>query len=144
MERTGADISAFIAAVTPARRRRDAETLIAMLRDLTGLEPELWTASIIGFGEYHYRYESGREGVAGAAGFAPRKAGMVIYLPDGVGHYSDELAELGPHKTGVGCLYITDLEKIDIDVLRTIISQSYARLNDETYTKRAREGGVTG
>lgn len=143
MERTGADVGEFLAQVTPARRRRDAETLVALMREVTGLEPEMWNAGIIGFGDYHYRYESGREGDAGAAGFAPRKAATVIYLPDGLGHYGEELARLGPHKAAVGCLYVTDLEKVDLAVLRAILEASFARLTAGTHTQRAREGGTT-
>lgn len=143
MHKTGQDVTEFVAGVAPAKRRRDAETLLAMLREITGLEPEMWNAGIIGFGDYHYRYESGREGDAGAAGFAPRKASTVLYLPDGLGHYADRLNRLGPHKSGVGCLYLTDLTAIDLDVLRDMLTESFARLTGATHTKRAREGGTT-
>ncbi|MFT3889703.1 MAG: DUF1801 domain-containing protein [Arachnia sp.] len=140
MERTGVDVAAFVAGVKSAKRRRDAETLIAMMRDITGLEPEMWTGNIVGFGEYHWKYDSGREGSAGAVGFAPRTAATVVYLPDGIGRYDDELARLGPHKTGVGCLYLADLEQVDADVLRAIVADSFRRLTSDTYTQRAREG----
>lgn len=142
MHKTGQDVAEFVAGVAPAKRRRDAETLLAMLREITGLEPEMWNAGIIGFGDYHYRYESGREGDAGAAGFAPRKASTVLYFPDGLGYYADRLDRLGPHRSGVGCLYLTDLTTLDLDVLRDMLAESFARLTGGTYTKRAREGGT--
>ena len=84
----------------------------------------LW-GTIIGFGQYHYRYESGREGDAGAAGFAPRKAATVVYLPDGVGAHAEALARLGPHTTGLVCLYLKNLDDVDLGVLEEIVAASY-------------------
>jgi hypothetical protein len=131
----------YIDAVTPAKRRRDAETLLGLMGRITG-EPARVSGTIVGFGEYHYRYESGREGDAPAAGFAARKAATSIYLLDGVGAHVDLLARLGPHTTGVGCLYVKDLEKVDLAVLESILARSYETLTSGTYTQRAREGGV--
>jgi hypothetical protein len=130
----------YLDAVTPAKRRRDAETLLAVMARLTGQAPRMW-GTIIGFGEYHYRYDSGREGDAPAAGFAARKAATSIYLPDGVGAHKDLLTQLGPHSTGVGCLYIKDLEATDLAVLEAILIRSFTAVTDGTYTQRAREGG---
>jgi hypothetical protein len=81
--------------------------------------------SIVGFGQYHYKYESGRQGDAPAAAFAPRKAAATIYFPDGIGRYDEQLKQLGPHTTGVGCLYIKDMDKIDISILENIVAESY-------------------
>lgn len=134
------DVRARIETVTPARRKRDAETLLELFDRVTGQMPRMW-ATVVGYGAYHYRYDSGREGDAPAAGFAPRKAATTIYLTDGVGHYADELGRLGPHSTGVGCLYLRDLEANDLEVLEEIIAPSYARLTEGTFTQRAREGG---
>jgi hypothetical protein len=131
----------YIDAVTPAKRRRDAETLLGLMARITG-EPARVSGTMVGFGEYHYRYESGREGDAPAAGFAARKAATSIYLLDGVGAHVDLLARLGPHTTGVGCLYVKDLEKVDLAVLESILARSYETLTSGTYTQRAREGGV--
>lgn len=133
------EIDGYIANVTPAKRRRDAETLLPLLSEATGEDPVL-SGSIIGFGTYHYRYASGREGDAPAAGFAPRRAATTIYLMDGVDAHADELARLGPHTTGVGCLYIKDLEACDLDVLRGIIVRSYRTLTSGVFGNRAREG----
>lgn len=133
-------VRAFLDTVTGATRRRDAETLLTMFGRITGQPARLWPPSIIGFGSYHYRYESGREGDAGAAGFSPRKASMSIYFPDGVGAYAEELARLGPHKTGVGCLYLTDLAKVDLTVLEQMVTASFIAVTaGRHYGHRARE-----
>src|SRR5262249_61081197 len=100
-------------------------------------------SSIVGFGVYHYRYPSGREGDAPAAGFSPRKAATTVYLADGVGRHVALLERLGPHKLGVGCVYLKDLSGIDLELLEELIRESYATLTESTYTKRAREGGRT-
>jgi hypothetical protein len=126
--------------VTPPKRQRDARTILALMQRVTGSEPVLW-GSTVGFGSYHYRYESGREGDAAAVSFAPRKAALVIYLLDGVGAHEKRLATLGPHTTGVGCLYLKDLEDVDLRVLEDIVASSWRTLTAGTYTKRAREGG---
>lgn len=132
-------VHAHIEQVSSPTRRRDAHTLIEIMRRVTGQEPSLWSGSIVGFGQYHYRYASGHEGDAPAAGFAARKAASTIYLPDGVGAYERALSELGPHSTGVGCLYIKDLETVDLGVLEQIIDESYRSVVDGTYMSRARD-----
>jgi hypothetical protein len=132
-------VRTYLDGVTPEKRRRDAENLLELMSRVTGETPQLW-GSIIGFGQYHYKYPTGREGDAAAAGFAPRKAATTIYLLDGVGRYGAQLERLGPHTTGVGCLYIKDLDKIDLSVLENIIAESYRTLTDDTYMLRAREG----
>jgi Domain of unknown function (DU1801) len=128
-------------AVTPKKRRRDAEKLLELMTRITGETPRLW-GSVIGFGRYHYKYRSGREGDSAAAGFAPRKAATTIYLADGIGRYEEQLTQLGPHTTGVGCLYIKDLDKIDLAVLEAVVAESYRTLTADTYPLRAREGGA--
>ena len=132
-------IRTYLDGVTPEKRRRDAEKLLELMARVTGEPPQLW-GSIIGFGQYHYKYQSGREGDVAAASFAPRKAATTIYLVDGVGRYEQQLEQLGPHTTGVGCLYIKDLDKIDLSVLENIVAESYRTLTRDTYTLRAREG----
>lgn len=142
METTGGDVEEFLAGVTPARRRRDATTMVGLMREVTGAEPVLW-GTIVGFGEYHYRYESGREGDAPAAGFAPRRSATVVYLSDGVDSHAESLARLGPHGTGVGCLYLKDAGAVDLAVLRQIVDRSYRTLTAGTYGNRARDAGET-
>jgi hypothetical protein len=120
------ELQRYLDSVTPARRRRDAGTLLDLVSRVTGQPPRMW-GTIVGFGEYHYRYGSGREGSAPAAGFAARKAASTIYLADGVAMHGKALDRLGPHTTGVGCLYIKDLGSVDLAVLESIIARSYRR-----------------
>jgi len=126
MQKTGGSVAAFIAGVTPAKRQRDAATMVALLGEITGREPELW-GTIIGFGSCHYRYPTGTEGDVPIAAFAARRQATTVYLLD-TGSHEQELAALGPHDTGVGCLYIKDLEAVDDEVLRRIISEDYRRV----------------
>ena len=107
-------VRTYLDGVTPEKRRRDAGKLLELMARVTG--------------------------DAAAAGFAPRKAATTIYLVDGIGRYGAQLERLGPHTTGVGCLYIKDLEKIDLSVLENIVAESYRTLTDGTYMLRAREG----
>jgi hypothetical protein len=96
------------------------------MRDVTGREPELW-GTIIGFGSCHYRYPTGTEGDAPIAGFAPRRQATTVYLLRTDAH-AERLAQLGPHDTGVGCLYIKDLDTVDTAVLRDIVAEDYRRV----------------
>jgi hypothetical protein len=132
------DVRSYLDRVTPEKRRRDAMTLVELMRRASGQEPRLW-GTMIGFGEYHYRYASGREGDSAAACFAPRKAATTIYLPDGVGAHAEPLERLGPHSTGVGCVYLKDLSQVDLEVLETIVSRSYATVTAGTFGDRARD-----
>ncbi|MEW1974275.1 DUF1801 domain-containing protein [Microbacterium profundi] len=124
MKQTGSNVAALIAAATPANRRRDAETLTALMQEVSGREPAAW-GTIIGFGSCHYLYPTGNEGDMPILAFAPRKAATTIYLDDTARH-SDALSGLGPHTVGKGCLYIKDLEKVDLDVLRSILESTLA------------------
>lgn len=126
MEKTGRSVDEFVAQVTPAKRRTDAETVVAMMRDISGREPEMWSASIIGFGACHYRYPTGTEGDMPVLGFSPRKASTTIYL-DRADGYPELMAELGPHTIGASCLYIKDLAAVDQDVLRRILVECHRR-----------------
>jgi hypothetical protein len=134
-------VEEHLASVTPAKRQRDAHTLVELMQRVTGLEPTMWRSGIVGFGSYHYKYASGREGDAPAASFAPRKAATTIYVLDGLDSHADDLEQLGPHTTGVGCLYLKDLADIDLDVLESVITKSWTALTDGTFARRAREAG---
>ena len=128
---TGADVSAFLDGVEPARRREDAFAVLDMMRRITGEEPRLWGPSIIGFGEYHYKYESGREGDFMRVGFSPRKANLVLYIMPGFARHDALLDRLGKHKTGKSCLYINKLDDVDRDVLETLIAESWAAMAEK-------------
>jgi len=130
---TGVDVAAFLAGVEPERRRRDAERLVGLYREVTGEEPAMWGPSIVGFGTYHYRYPSGREGDMAAASFSPRKGAITVYLMDGVDAHGDQLARLGPHRVGTGCVYVRDLDVVDLDVLTETVRGSYATLTAGTF-----------
>ena len=115
----------FIAAVPDARRREEAAVIDALHRKVTGHEPKLWGPSIIGYGSYNYKSDSGREGTMCRAGFSPRKAAMTLYL---MGNYCDRQAEvdalfaqLGKHSVGKSCLYIKKLADVDLAVLERLV-----------------------
>ena len=125
MRRTDARVEGFLARVPDEGRREDARRLCAMMREITGEPPAMWGTSIIGFGTYHYRYASGREGDSALASFSPRSQHLAIYLVGGYEHrHGPALARLGPHKTGKGCLYIKRLDDVDHDALRELIDRS--------------------
>lgn len=139
MSETHEAVRAHLDTVASETRRRDADTLLELMGRITGEEPRMWGPSIIGFGSYHYKYASGREGDAPAAGFSPRKAATSVYLPDGVGTYAKQLARLGEHRVGVGCLYLKDLRKVDLEVLESIIAESHRAVTAGTFGQRAAE-----
>ncbi|MCC3290880.1 MULTISPECIES: DUF1801 domain-containing protein [unclassified Arthrobacter] len=133
MEPTSTSVSSFIDGVASPVRRRDAQTLVQLMTRITGEAPAMWGPSIVGFGSYHYKYASGREGDAGAAAFSPRKGATTVYLPDGLDAYTEQLSRLGDHKTGAGCLYLTDLGNVDMSVLEDIIAESYRRVSADDF-----------
>ena len=126
---TEMDIATFIAGVEPARRREDAARLDQIFREETGFNPVMWGPSIIGYGRYHYKYKSGREGDFLATGFSPRKASLSIYIMPGYADFGDIMDRLGKHKTGRSCLYVNKLADIDEAVLRELIRAGLRDLN---------------
>lgn len=121
---TGAGVETFLEAVENERRREDARTVNAMMQRITGWEPRMWGPSIVGFGEYHYRYDSGREGDFLITGFSPRKKALTIYIMPGFARYDALMARLGKFKTGRSCLYINKLDDVDLSVLEELIASS--------------------
>jgi|SRR5215211_822609 hypothetical protein len=122
---TSADVDVFLEAVPDEDRRADAHALLELMRSITGEPPVMWGPSIVGFGSYHYRYESGRTGDAPLAGFSPRKVNLVVYLLGGFAdRYPELLKQLGPHKAGKACLYLKRLGDVDLDVLGQLIERS--------------------
>ena len=114
----------FLETVEPPVRREDGKVLCEMMRRISGEPPKMWGPTIIGFGRYHYRYESGTEGVMLKMGFSPRKAKLVFYLPK-TPDREELLAKLGKHDHGKGCLYINKLADVDIGVLETLVSRAW-------------------
>lgn len=115
------DVAAFLESVEHPVRREDAKTLLKMMLRITGLPAKMWGPSIIGFGKYHYKYESGREGDMMRVGFSPRKSYTSVYILPGYTDYSEILARLGKHKKGKSCLNINKLADVDLGVLEELV-----------------------
>jgi len=130
--KTGASVEEFLASIENSRRRADGLAILAMMRQITGLEPEMWGPSIIGFGDYHYKYDSGREGDFFLTGFSPRKQNLTLYIMGGLEGREDLLEKLGKHRTGAACLYINKLADVDTDVLRQLIRISFESSRTES------------
>ena len=129
---TAQSVAAFIDAVADPVRREDARRVDAMMRLISGLEPRMWGPSIIGYGEYHYRYATGHEGDAPRLGFSPRKSELVLYVvpydPEGRAKADPLLVRLGPHRVGKSCLYIRRLDRIEFEVLQELAQLSWNRM----------------
>jgi hypothetical protein len=127
----------YIAGLEEGPRKQDAEMLLPWFEKVTGLEARMWGPSMIGFGRYDYRYESGREGETMMTGFSPRKAEMVLYILPGYRFDSmqEKVGRLGKHKLGKSCLYIKRLSDVDMDVLGEIVKEgvAYMRANYRTW-----------
>lgn len=120
---TGGDVQAFLDAVED-KRKADSYELLEMMQEITGEPPVVWGHSMIGFGQFHYKYASGHEGDTFVVGFAPRKRNFSIYLNCAFDGAEDLLDRLGKHKTGVACLYVNKLDDVDRDVLRELIERA--------------------
>jgi hypothetical protein len=125
---TGKSVKRFLDAVENERRREDAKKVLALMKDVTGEQPRMWGESIVGFGKYRYRYDSGREGEWFLTGFSPRKQSLTLYIMSGFSRYDELLKRLGKHKTGSSCLYVNRLEDVDEKVLRRLVKDSVAFL----------------
>lgn len=125
----------FLASVEPLRRRKEGLELLAFFDRVTGLKARMWGPSIIGYGRYHYKYESGREGDMILTGFSPRKAALSLYIMPGYRNADEKLPRLGRHKTGKSCLYINKLADVDMAVLEEIVIDGigYMRAHYETF-----------
>ena len=123
---TRLSVTAFLDAITDSARRADAKSLVKLLQSTTGEKPQMWGPSIIGFGSYHYKYESGREGDMPIVGLSPRKAATVLYGVAGSSEGKALLPKLGKHTTGKGCLYIKKLADVDPQVLQAMVAKAVA------------------
>jgi len=119
-----ADVNAFLDAVENPRRRADARQVLDLIQAVTGEPPKMWGSSIVGFGSYHYRYASGREGDWPVVGFSPRKQNLVIYIMPGFSDYGDLLGKLGKYRTGKSCLYVNKLDDVDLELLEQLVRES--------------------
>jgi hypothetical protein len=121
---TKASVSAFLKGVDDDGRRQDCEALLRMMKRITRADPVMWGPSIVGFGTYHYKYASGREGDWFLTGFSPRKQALTIYVMAGFKRYPALMKQLGRHATGSSCLYVKRLDELDLDVLQELIRES--------------------
>ena len=128
---TEASVLAFLNAVDNDRRRRDSIHVMEMMRRITGWEPRMWGPSIIGFGAYRYKYDSGREGRYLVTGLSPRKQALSVYVMTGFSKFPDLMNSLGKYKTGKSCLYINKLEDVDPRSLEDLIRLSVDRMKDK-------------
>lgn len=126
---TGSSVEAYIGSIDH-KRRTEAETLVAIFRAVTGFEPVMWGPSIIGFGSYEYRYESGRTGTSLRTGFSPRKAELVIYIVPGFDGLTQELLAIGPHRHEKSCLYIKSLAKMNLPALEALAAKAWEIMSD--------------
>ena len=121
---TSASVAAFLKAVDDPRKRADAGKVAAMMRRATGKRAKMWGSSLVGYGKYHYKYDSGREGDFMLTGFSPRKQNLTIYIMPGFDQFPALMNKLGKYKTGKSCLYINKLEDVDEKVLEQLIERS--------------------
>ena len=122
---TGEDVKQFLNAISDEKKRQDCFTLMELMSQITGMEPKLWASSMVGFGDQHYKYESGREGDTFLIGFSPRKQNVTLYGLSGSEQKEQLLEKLGKYKTGKGCLYINRLEDVHLPTLSALIQQSF-------------------
>lgn len=128
---TDTSVENFINSVDNDQKRKDSWDMTALMSEITGSEAKMWGSSLVGFGQYHYKYESGREGDMFITGFSPRKTALTVYIMPGFDGYEEQLGKLGPYKTGKSCLYLKNLEVVDRDVLAEIIRDSVAMMREK-------------
>lgn len=134
-QKTKQSVESFLNKVTDEGVRDDCYALVDMMKTITGSEPAMWGTSIVGFGTYHYVYDSGHAGDSCLTGFSPRKQNITLYIMPGLSEQGDLLEKLGKHKAGKGCLYVKRLSDIDANVLRKLITKSVKFLR-EKYPER--------
>ncbi|HQV33170.1 MAG TPA: DUF1801 domain-containing protein [Calditrichia bacterium] len=124
-------VDAFLQTVDDEKKRADCFRILDMMGEITGEPPVMWGGSIVGFGTYHYKYESGREGDMLMTGFSPRKSNLTLYIMPGFGRYAELMDKLGKYKTGKSCLYIKRLADVDEAVLRELIDEGYRYMTEK-------------
>ena len=121
---TTLSVNDYLNTIDNPQRKEDCWAIHDLMKKVTGKEPRMWGTTIVGFGSYHYKYDSGREGDMLATGFSNRKQAITIYIMGGFKNHEELLSKVGPHKTGKSCFYIKKLSNMDIDVLSILISES--------------------
>ena len=123
-QKNKASVAEFLNGVENEKRRKDSKAVLKMMKEITGEKPTMWGPSIVGFGDYEYKYPSGQQGKWFKVGFSPRKTALTLYIMTGFDRYEELMKKLGKYKTGKSCLYINKLEDVDSDVLRELIDES--------------------
>ncbi len=123
---TKQSVEVFLNSVEDEKKRQDCLTILEIMKQITKAEPQMWGTSMVGFGTYHYKYESGREGDWFVAGFSPRKQNLTLYIMAGLSLYDELISKLGKFKIGKSCLYIKKIEDVDLPTLKELITQSVA------------------
>ena len=121
---TDASVEVFLDSIEDEQRREDCKAVAKLMQQVTKEKPKMWGSSIVGFGQYHYKYASGHEGDAALTGFSPRKQALTLYIMGGFDTYNDLMSKLGPYKIGKACLYVKRLADVDQKVLKELIKQS--------------------
>lgn len=124
-------VEKFLNSIEDQQKKEDSFTLLKLFEEWTHQSPKMWGDSIIGYGSYHYHYDSGREGDWFLTGFSPRKQNLSLYIMSGFERYDDLMGQLGKYKTGKSCLYVRRLADIDLDILQELISQSVQYLKEK-------------
>lgn len=125
---TDDSVEAFLSSIEDAQRQADCRVILKIMKKITRKKPKMWGGGMVGFGSYHYKYASGREGDWFLTGFSPRKRDLTLYIMSGFSRYEPLLKKLGKYKTGVSCLYLKRLADINIDVLTKLITESVAHV----------------
>jgi hypothetical protein len=122
---TKSSVTAFLNKIKDKQLRDDCFAILEVMQKVSNCDPVMWGSAIIGFGTYHYVYESGREGDTIVIGFSPRKQYISIYLMGGLKNVEDELSKLGKYKTGKGCLYIKSLSDVNLEILKKVFAKAF-------------------
>ena len=129
-KRNNASVSGFLAKIKDPRARADSQAIVRIMQEVTGMKPEMWGSSIVGFGTYHYKYASGHEGDWFKTGFSPRKQNLTLYIMSGFEEYDNLMSKLGKYKNGKSCIYIKQIEDIELEILKELIAASLIMLGN--------------
>ena len=135
---TKASVKEFINQISDEQRRKDCQVVLKLMEEITGAKAEMWGPSIVGFGRYHYKGASGREGEWMITGFSPRKGDLTLYLMGGFEEVPELMKKLGKHKTGKSCLYLKKLEDVDMKVLKQLVTKSVKKMDSARVDKKKR------
>jgi hypothetical protein len=127
-KRNEKDVLAYLDEIEDTKKRADCLQILKLMQEVTGKPPEMWGDSIVGYGTYHYKYASGREGDWPLVGFSPRKQNITLYITSGFERYEALMQRLGKHTTGKSCLYIKKIEDINLQTLRELVEQSVTHM----------------